>query len=278
MKNKIRLLLILLVSSLFVLTIHSSAKEESLLRDVYDYKIYYDPPTQELLSKMTNYDMVIIEPVYYTKADIQSLKDSGTGVYGYINTMEADTWNTSLFEQLNEDDFFHRNGERVHYSEWDSYLTDITSSHYQQVLADEVEKQIIDKGLDGAFLDTVGNIDNEHYRDADVLNNQRQGLVSWLMLLQEEHPDLSFIQNWGFDTLAEATAPYVDGIMWEGFHLSSIIYDEWANNQVYKLRSIREEHGVEVFTVSFEQEKNSTRFSKANRFKHYHEPDSFNEW
>ncbi|MET3682899.1 hypothetical protein ABID56_000989 [Alkalibacillus flavidus] len=278
MKNKINLLIVLFITSALFFAVHLSAKEESPLKNVYDYKIYYDPPTPELLEKMTHYDMVIIEPVYYTESEIQTLKESDTIVYGYINTMEADTWNKTFFNQLNDNDFFYRNGERIYYSEWNSYLTDITSSHYQQLLADEVEKQIVDKGIDGAFLDTVGNIDNEHHQNPSVLKSQREGLVTWMTSITNKHPDLSLIQNWGFDTLSKSTAPYIDGIMWEGFHFSSIIYNEWVHDQIYKLREIRNQHGVEVFTVSHEEPKKSAEFSEANRFKHYHNQSNYNEW
>ena len=36
----------------------------------------------------------------------------------------------------------------------------LTSTHYQDILLAEIEKQIVQKGLDGVFLDTVGNINS----------------------------------------------------------------------------------------------------------------------
>lgn len=283
MKKQIRRS-ILLFSSLFLtgsvmlLSSHLNASEQSPLSNVYDYKIYYDAPTPALLQKMTNYDLMIIEPVYYSRAQIEGIQEAGTLVYGYINTMEADRWNTDLFNQLNDDDFFLRDGERVYYSEWDSFLTDITSTHYQNILSNEVQKQIVEKGLDGAFLDTVGNIDNEHNHDPQLAQDQREGMASWMSSVKDEHPELSLMQNWGFDTLTTATSPYVDGIMWESFHFSDIVADEWAQDQIYKLRKTREQQGIEVFTVSQLEGSKSTSFARANRFKHYHSPNSYNEW
>ncbi|AKG04829.1 glycosyl hydrolase [Salimicrobium jeotgali] len=283
MKRKKRLPVYLLTSllfafSAFLVSDRITASKESPLAHIETYKIYYDAPTPAIIDEMSEYDVMIIEPFYYTNQQIEEIRKDGTLVYGYINTMEADQWNTPLFQKLKEEDFFVRNSKRVYYEEWDSYLTDITSSHYQKVMADEVQKQIVDKGLDGAFLDTVGNIDNEHGGDPQVLHAQREGLTDWLTLLKDRHPDLSLIQNWGFDTLATASSPYVDGIMWEGFHFSDVVYDEWAQDQVYKLRKVREMDGVEVLTVSHQQPGESKGLSTANRFKHYHEPTNYNEW
>ncbi|MFK3959805.1 endo alpha-1,4 polygalactosaminidase [Guptibacillus hwajinpoensis] len=248
------------------------------LSDVTSYKVYYDAPTTRLITKMKQYDVMIIEPVYYSKQQISEIKSSGTKVYGYINTMEADNWNTALINQLNEDDFFHRNGERVHYTEWDSYLTDITSVHYRDVLLSEVTEQIADKGLDGVFLDTVGDIDNEHWENPTVLQAQQEGMVTFLQQIKQEHPSLSLIQNWGFQTLKNYTSPYVDAIMWENFNYSTVSKDEWSNDRMADLKDIQQETNLAVFTVSTEQKWKSISYAESNGFIHFHTRNGYNSW
>lgn len=248
----------------------ASATTGNPLADVASYKIYYDAPTKSKIKKMQRYDLMIIEPVYYTAAQIKELKKYGTKVYGYINTMEADNWNTDFINQLNESDFFHRNGERVHYAEWDSYLTDITSSHYQAILVAEVKKQIVDKGLDGVFLDTVGNIDNEHSEQPDVLAAQRDGMSQFMGTLNELYPSLSLIQNWGFGTLKSHTYRYVDGIMWESFNYNVVSKDQWSKNRIQELRTLDTTHNIKTLTVSSAQQAKSKAFAKENGFIHFH--------
>lgn len=248
------------------------------LSDVTSYKVYYDAPTTRLIAKMKQYDVMIIEPVYYSKQQISEIKSSGTKVYGYINTMEADNWNTALINQLNEDDFFHRNGERVHYTEWDSYLTDITSVHYRDVLLSEVTKQIADKGLDGVFLDTVGDIDDEHWENPAVLQAQQEGMVTFLQQIKQEHPSLSLIQNWGFQTLKDYTSPYIDAIMWENFNYTTVSKDEWSKDRMADLKDIQQETNLAVFTVSTEQKWKSTAYAKSNGFVHFHTRNGYNSW
>ncbi|WP_404284451.1 endo alpha-1,4 polygalactosaminidase [Exiguobacterium aurantiacum] len=259
------------IVGMFLLTpVTASATTGNPLADVASYKIYYDAPTKSKIKKMQRYDLMIIEPVYYTAAQIKELKKYGTKVYGYINTMEADNWNTDFINQLNESDFFHRNGERVHYAEWDSYLTDITSSHYQAILVAEVKKQIVDKGLDGVFLDTVGNIDNEHSEQPDVLAAQRDGMSQFMGTLNELYPSLSLIQNWGFGTLKSHTYRYVDGVMWESFNYNVVSKDQWSKNRIQELRTLDTTHNIKTLTVSSAQQAKSKAFAKENGFIHFH--------
>jgi len=268
----------IVILSAFMLPFNACAASDNPLSQFKTYKIYYDSPTPDLLKKMQELDAVMIEPVFYSQEQIQVIQQSGTKVYGYINIMEADKWNTELFNQLNENDFFYRNQKRVYYSEWDSYLMDITSIHYQEILLNEVTTQISAKGLDGIFLDTVGNIDNEHSSSQDILEEQRNGLVSLLERIQEKHPNLSMIQNWGFDTLKTATSPYVDGIMWENFNYSTVSNDQWSQNRIKDLKTLRKQSGIQILTVSFSEKANSTNYAESHGFIHYHEPDHYNAW
>ena len=277
-KKKSLVVSFIVILSAFMLPFNACAASDNPLTQIKTYKIYYDSPTPDLLKKMQELDAVMIEPVFYSQEQIQMIQQSGTKVYGYINIMEADKWNTELFNQLNEYDFFYRNQKRVYYPEWDSYLTDITSIHYQEILLNEVTTQISAKGLDGIFLDTVGNIDNEHWNNQDILKEQRNGLVSLLQRIQEKHPKLSMIQNWGFDTLKTATSPYVDGIMWENFNYSTVSNDQWSQNRIKDLKTLRQQSGIQTLTVSFAENTNSTNYAESLGFIHYHEPDHYNAW
>ncbi|RWZ60554.1 glycosyl hydrolase [Halobacillus fulvus] len=272
-KKGILLLLLMVVISLMFF--FSSSQP---LKNVNSYKIYYDPPTAAIIEEMQNYDLILIEPVFYSAEDVKKIKKSGTLVYGYINAMEADRWNTDLFDRMEDRDFFEQNGKRIYYEQWDSYLMDMTSDHYRQTLTDEVERQILSKGLDGAFLDTVGNIDNEFLSEPQTWDEQTDGLVKWLSTLKSSFPDLSLIQNWGFTTLEQKTSSYVDGFMWEGFDYSSIVQDDWSLENLQRLKEIRKKHDLQVFTVSTMEERKSAKLASSHRFVHYHNSSTYNDW
>ncbi|WP_161568903.1 endo alpha-1,4 polygalactosaminidase [Exiguobacterium sp. SL-9] len=248
------------------------------LDGVKNYQVYYGHPTETILKDMQNYDLVIIEPLHYTKAQVEQIKARGTKVLGYISVMEVATWNTGLMSKLQSGDFFTRNGQRVHYSEWDSYLTNIASPHFQGLLLTEIQNQVIAKGIDGVFMDTVGDIDNEHLNNPTVLKQQRDGLVNFLKQARARYGDIAMVQNWGFDTLETSTAQYVDGIMWESFNADTIKSDAWSQNMIKKLQAVDASHSVKTLTISTRQSADSHKLAKDSGFIHFHEADAYVNW
>ncbi len=268
LKRVTSFLCILFLGVLLMTPITGKAQSTNPLDSVSSYKVYYDAPTKSKIKKMQKYDVMIIEPVFYSAQQIKEIQKYGTKVYGYINTMEADNWNTDLMAQLKESDFFHRDGQRVHYAEWDSYLIDINSKHYQAVLMQEVEKQVVNKGLDGVFLDTVGDIDNEHADQPKILEQQQVAMTNFLKSVKTKHADLSLIQNWGFGTLKYHTYPYIDGIMWESFNYSTVAKDQWSKDRMADLQELNEEEDIKTLTISSKQGAKSAKYAKKNGFIH----------
>ncbi|MBH0164234.1 endo alpha-1,4 polygalactosaminidase [Fictibacillus sp. 7GRE50] len=255
---------------------HGSAQSgQSALQQVKNYKIYYSEPTTSILKKLRKYDLVVIEPQLYTKEQVQYLQESGTIVLGYISVMETPTWNEQRTELLLESDYFKRNENKVHYKQWDSYLMDISSEHYHQVLMDEMKRQVSSKGMDGVFFDTVGNIDNEHLEHhASIYKKQLDGLLSFLKKSNQKFPDLLMVQNWGMETI-QHTHPYMDGFMWEGFDYNEVSTDEWAQVQINKLKKIQQMGKTQVLTVSTQSEQKSKNYAKKFNFLHYHDKKSY---
>lgn len=248
-----------------------------VLNDVKSYKVFYGNPTSRVLKEMGSYDLVIVEPIFYNVDQIKSIRSKGTKVFGYINTMEVDNWNTSFKKRLSVDDYYKRNGKRVYYKEWDSYLTDMGSSHYRKTLKGELKRQVVDKKMDGVFLDTVGNIDNEFSNDKKELARQRKDLATFLTDVKKSY-NVPMIQNWGFDTLKTTTKGLVDGIMWEDFTLARIAKDQWSLDRINDLKKIQKDDGVRVFTVSTDRGKSSVDLAKKNGFVHYTDAKGYGVW
>ncbi|MEK3728997.1 endo alpha-1,4 polygalactosaminidase [Lysinibacillus sp. FSL W8-0953] len=277
------LLAILIAGSMWLLLaqnpVSSSTSIQAKIADVKDYKYYLDKGNAAIGKDMTKLDLVIVEPIEMQQKYIDSAQKSGTLVYGYINAMEADKWNKALYHQLNEEDFYrNKQGEKVYFAEWDSYLMDMTSSHYQELLLTEIQKQIVQKGLDGVFLDTVGNINS--YLPQDEQTWQNEAMLSFLQQIKKHNPELSVAQNWGFQTLADYTAPYVDFIMWEDFSYPVVGKDEWSLDMMQKLVHIRDEFGTQVMAISFEDETKSRALAEKFDFKFFYSPAGsyYNTW
>ncbi|WP_160151226.1 endo alpha-1,4 polygalactosaminidase [Exiguobacterium aurantiacum] len=256
----------------------TGAQTMNPLDGVKNYQVYYGHPNETIIKDMQNYDLVIIEPLHYTKAQVEQIKSRGTKVLGYISVMEVATWNTGLMSKLQSGDFFTRNGQRVHYPEWDSYLTNIASTHFQGLLLTEIQNQVVAKGIDGVFMDTVGDIDNEHLNNPTVLKQQRDGLVNFLKEARARYGNIAMVQNWGFDTLETSTATYVDGIMWESFNADTIKSDAWSQNMIKKLQAVDAKHSVKTLTISTRQSAESHKLAKDSGFIHFHEADEYVNW
>ncbi|WP_162144555.1 endo alpha-1,4 polygalactosaminidase [Ectobacillus panaciterrae] len=248
----------------------------NVLNSMKSYKIFYNAPNSQIISQLGTYDFVMIEPYHYTAEQIQKIKASGTRVFGYISTMEAANWNQQLMAQFEPQDYFYRDGEKVHFAQWDSYLMDIASPHYQQILMSEIEKNIAAKGFDGIFLDTVGDIDNEH--SGTVLQTQREGMKMFLKGIKETYPGMALIQNWGFETLKTTTAPYVNAIMWEDFNYSTVAKDQWSLDRIQDLQTLHSQYNIEVLTVSCAEKTKSTQLAQKYGFIHYHTNRGYDIW
>lgn len=279
MLTTIRNMCVAIVSSALVFSTFTgdvTAKTKSL-DDVTSYKVFYGEPTSRIIEEMGSYDLVIVEPIFYSPDQIKSIRSKGTKVYGYINTMEVDNWNKSFKKRLNVTDYYVRDGKRVYYKEWDSYLTDMGSSHYRKTLKGELKRQVVDKKMDGVFLDTVGNIDNEFSDDKKELARQRTGLVAFLKDVKKSY-NVPMIQNWGFDTLKTSTYGIVDGIMWEDFTYARVSKDQWALDRIVDLKKIKKNYGVQVLTVSTDKSTKSIAFAKKNGFVPYTDTKGYGVW
>jgi len=247
--------------------------------NVEHYKYYLDEGNEEIAQEMQQYDLIIIEPIVMDQSYIDAAKEKNVLVYGYINAMEGDKWNDELYTQFEGGDFYRdNNGNRMYFDEWDSYMMDIRSKHYQEVLLQEIKRQIIDKGLDGVFLDTVGNID-------DFLPDSQKAAFSRAMTvfmkkIKQQYHGLSIAQNWGFETLFGYTGKYVDFIMWEDFSHSVVAEDEWALEMMSRLKKHRTKYGTQVMVIAFEEEQQSRALASQHLFKFYYNKDGsyYNTW
>ncbi|MFB7156485.1 endo alpha-1,4 polygalactosaminidase [Lysinibacillus sp. NPDC056232] len=267
---------------LFFNSTTSSADSTSIqdrLAAVKKYKYYLDAGNDKIGKEMAKVDLVIVEPIEMQQKYIKQAQKNGTLIYGYINAMEADKWNSEFYSRLKEEDFYKdERGEKKYFSEWDSYLMDMTSKHYQELLLEEIQKQIVQKGLDGVFLDTVGNIDS--YLPEKEQDAQNEAMLAFIKNIKQQYNDLSVAQNWGFQTLADYTAPYIDFVMWENFSYDVVGKDEWALNKMQQLVHIREKFGTQVMTIGFDDEEKSRALAEKYHFKFFYSPAGsyYNTW
>ncbi|MCY9694561.1 endo alpha-1,4 polygalactosaminidase [Paenibacillus alginolyticus] len=242
-------------------------------QNVKDYSLYYGAPTEQAIMHLKSKDLIIIEPQLFSKVQIQDIQSKGTIVIGYISVMETPSWNSLRVKELLSSDYLLKHGERVHFKQWDSYLMDLRQLHYRQLLLSEIKTSISDKGLDGMFLDTVGDID-DWIQDAATQTQTREAYRSFLHDVSNQYPELSMIQNRGFDTLDYAL-PYMDGLLWEDWR-ANWKEDTWMRTRVDRLRK-EQKKGLTVFSIQLTKESSPGREARKLKFLHIDAPNGYSE-
>ncbi|MGG2094331.1 endo alpha-1,4 polygalactosaminidase [Bacillus sp. S13(2024)] len=243
-----RFVSILVVFSLVITFSTTSVKAATVnhkLSNVKNFKIYYGEANEQVIKELSKYDLVIIEPYAFTQQQIAELKASGTKVLGYVSVMELEAWHKS---KVTEADYYYCNNKRMKIKQWDTYVMNISSSHYKDVVMDKVEQQIVKKGMDGVFLDTVGDIDDYFYNKPAEQKKFRNTYDTLLKQIKNIDSNLILMQNWGFDTIKNTSLYAIDAVLWEDFNRKVVAKDKWSQNWISYFKAQKDQ--VKTFTVA----------------------------
>ncbi len=111
----------------------------------YEYGVFLGADPEDV-SDMECYKKIVIDAQYFDKEEITRLKDSGHTVYSYINLGSVEEFR-SYFK--NYEDYF-----LGVYENWeDERWVDVSQKDWQKFVVDDLAKKILDKGVDGLFVD-----------------------------------------------------------------------------------------------------------------------------
>jgi|GEM_PF-575729 len=148
------------------------------------------------------YKLLIVESSHYSKAETNSFRTPANQVLAYISLGEVSRgrWYYPLLEErgflgINEN--------------WDSPYLNLADSVTRSIMLDQVVPNIMIKGYDGLFLDTIDDV---------APYTERAHLQPYMLLLIEEirkrYPYAFIIQNAGL-FLLEETQALVDAVLLE---------------------------------------------------------------
>lgn len=228
------------------------------------YRILYQDVTADDLAVLRAVDGAILEPRFVTREMAADLRAARTLTFGYLSVMETPTWNGERYDRLRADDFWEEDGVRVHFPAWDSYLMDLRSPHYRSLLLEEVERHVLQKNMDGLFLDTVGDL-TEYMPAGHVREEMQAAYRDLLDEIVRRAPALKLLQNRGFDSL-----PYVGaklyGLLWEDWR-GDLVRDEWVRLRLEMLARWQRS-GMHVLTVSADPQKVHAKSARERGFVH----------
>lgn len=193
-----------------------------------------------------DYDLLIVEPSHYNKAEVEALKNTGATVIGYLSVGEVGEYRW-YFEEMKEQGFLGRN------ENWDSYYLDLADPVVYSLFFDDIIPEIMIRGFDGLFLDTVDAVapyTNRSYLQGEMLQLIRQ--------IRTEYPDITIVQNAGL-FLLDSTASIIDAILIEdvatsyNFNSSSYALKEKKayEDKVRTIRTLSEKHEIPFLIIDF---------------------------
>lgn len=109
-----------------------------------DYGVFLNADSSDL-KKLAGYKTVVIDAQYFSKKDISYLKKQGCVVYSYLNV--------GSLENFREYYATYENLTLGEYENWEEEKwIDVSSARWQKFLT-SLEKKLINKGIDGFFVD-----------------------------------------------------------------------------------------------------------------------------
>ncbi|MBQ8923720.1 MAG: endo alpha-1,4 polygalactosaminidase [Lachnospiraceae bacterium] len=113
----------------------------------YEYGVFLGEEPENV-SEMEEYSIIVIDAQYFSKEQIAELKDSNHIVYSYINIGSVEDFRPYYkeYEELTLGD----------YENWpEEKWVDVSVEKWQEFIVDELAAEILDKGVDGLFVDNV---------------------------------------------------------------------------------------------------------------------------
>ncbi len=196
--------------------------------------------------QVQNYELVIVEPDFYSVEEIAALQATGTTIIAYVTLGEVDE-NRWYYPKLAERGFLGKN------ENWNSFYLNLEDQISRNVILNQVLPKIMGKEVDGLFLDTIDAV-------APVTNRShlQPYMVQLIKSIREKYPEEIIIQNAGL-FLLEHTEEAVDAFMTESlasdYEFSTGEYKirdrEDFNNRLDYLRHFAGEPGKPFFILEF---------------------------
>jgi endo-alpha-1,4-polygalactosaminidase (GH114 family) len=242
------------------------------LKKINNYGLYY---ARDYLDELSEFDLVIVEPLAHNNKSIEFLNKRNTLVIGYVSILEIDSSSETL-SLLEEEDYLTINSARQMNTAYNNYIMDLRSERWKLLLINKMGNLIENEHYDGIFLDTIADI--EHF---DFESGLREVLIAeYVKLLKELRkyfPKHIFIQNNGAGQIIDSSAKLINGLMLENQDISQ------KNTELnLKLTGLKEKNGIEIFILSEEGKRgkggNFNRLvetSKENDFLLYVAPHKY---
>jgi len=247
------------------------------LNHINNYRVFYGRPEKDYKNSFKAYDLLILEPSFYKKADVKELRADNKRLYfGYLSVMEVSHWDADLVELMYIKDYLEINGKRYKKDGSVNFIGDIRNESYRKLLIKLIQERVVDKGFQGVFLDTVDWIDYFGYNDKELSEAFKKSYEIFLKEVSNKYPELLIIQNRSFDTYESFAKSYVHGIMWENFDYTKMFNEDLT--RTIHLAKNKWLYGNQVLTISHQEYEKNLLWSKRLSWVFMPSYNSYSSW
>lgn len=220
--------------------------------------------------KLNNYEVLVLEPTEFNKDDIKKLHEKNKKIYAYLNIGSLENYRP-YYDKFKEKTFSA-------YENWeDEYWMDVSDKKWQNLIVDELGKNIADKGFDGFFID---NCDVYYQFPEEKIFD---GLCLILKGIQKYNLDI--IINGGDTFVSKCIDEKIAKEMFDGVNQECVFTDIDFEHKTYTEKSIEEREyfirylervkaqDIQVFLLEYDANKSLLKdiesFCSKNGFQFY---------
>ena len=218
----------------------------SKLTNISSWAVFYG---SKLPTNAPTYDLYIFSNTSHP--DLQNLKSSGKKVVGYLNIGEI-RQEDSLFGRARRDSLLIDKNQN-----WPgSFRIKIGSNKWHKLIIDEMLPEILSRGFEGVFLDTVDTA--EYLEEEKKLSGQVSGAVELIKKIRNKFPNLIIILNNGL-FLTDRVGSTIDALVVEDVYS---LYDfkekkyrlasqEWTQKRLIPLKAFQKKFKKPVLSLDY---------------------------
>jgi len=155
-----RMILLLTIIILLLISCSSNNTEEELIYNETSYGVFLGASNEDI-DYMLQYDEIVIDAQYFTDNEISYMKSKGKVIYSYLNVGSIED-----FRDYYDD---YKDLTLGDYENWDEERwIDVSNKDWQDFVINNLAYNIINKGIDGLFIDNVDVYYN--YKNDDIFN------------------------------------------------------------------------------------------------------------
>lgn len=219
-------------------------------KDVVPWVVYYSD--EAAVEEFEPYQLIVLDSVYHPL--LNPLLDRGKTILGYISLGEIDE-TSAYFDDIKQRGLLVQENEN-----WKgSHFVDIRKPFWTSLVIEQMIPDILRRGFDGLFLDTVDNAIYLEDLDPEKYSGMKDAAVRLIRAIKLHYPHVSIMLNRGFEILARVDR-HIDMVLGESifadydFEKKSYYLVDAATyeKQVSSLNAAkRRRPGLKIFTLDY---------------------------